>query len=211
MPLLADREFRALGGGETQTTFGAQMSSHDAYGFCMDILARRSDPVVNQARFQAQIQCYKQHRAALCSMELPSSYEDTSKVRAIANRVYARFCRFTYDHLNTYFPESDHRIGFAFATMDDLDSTMHLKLCQWLAGREILQGKNPDAKAEDHAWKDPMRLYCECADIIKEYEETKVGLEEMEEVEEGMGLSRPLDASSMLIGNDADAVQVADM
>ena len=93
-------------------------------------------------------------------------------------------------------------MGFAFATLDALDPVMHTHVCRWLAAREILQGKNPNATAEDHAWKDAARLYCECAALIREYEATKD-----DESAESTGA---IDARALLLGDAPVAVAGGD-
>lgn len=148
-----------------------QMSSHDAYGMCMDIVARIGDDRANRERMRTQTEIYRAYREALLAVAVPKDLDsaDPAEVRQVGACVYNLMCGYTHANLTAYFPRC-RTMRFAFVPIEGLDNTLRARVCQWLAAREILQGQNPEASAVDHGFKDLFRVYCECAAIIQAYE-----------------------------------------
>jgi len=158
-----------------------QSSSHDVYGICMDIAARRNDPADNRRREQDQTVCSDRLKAEMRAILADAAGASEQDFDALGHRMYEAMCAFTtayqlsYTHLGT-------RTSFAYPPLGWIDEGVRMRVREWLAGREILQGKNPAATAADHAWKSVARLYCECAVLVLEFEEPRDGDEQGEKI-----------------------------
>lgn len=159
-----------------------QSSSHDIYGICMDVAARINNIEDNKRRERDQNRLADQLLAEMRTIvqRVGSSVVDYDSA---GSQLYHAMCTFTAAYQLSYMPGAI-RTSFAFPPIGSVSDTMRARIREWLAGREIVQGRNPVATASDHEWKSVPRLYYECAVLVLEFED-KARIEELLVANEG--------------------------
>ena len=161
-----------------------QSSSHDIYGILMDVAARRNDEADNRQREQDQTTHANQLLANMRTIFHKNAAKgDAIDYEAVGAELYYEMNVYTVAYMKSYMPRAN-RISIACPPMDSISDAVRARVREWLAGREIVQGKNPNATAADHGWKSMPRLYYECAALVLEFED-KARIEELLVANEG--------------------------
>jgi hypothetical protein len=146
----------------------AQMSSHDSLAFCVDVMGRRLNWADNEARKRTQMRLTDEFLAWVKAWAWQMDPE--KKPTTVSDDDYHTVCEFNHAYMSSYFPQKKN-MDIRFNPIDEADARMLSRMREWLAAREVVQEKNENAQARDHAWKDARRLLADCLLIVNEYSE----------------------------------------
>ena len=104
-------------------------TSHSLFARALDEAMARNDPKVNVERRRAQTDVFRQLLQVMAAEGFACDSE----------RLYLIYCRFTLEHLATYFPPGyPLDIRFQPASYTVKGDRVHLKLAEYMAGQSIL-------------------------------------------------------------------------
>ena len=110
-------------------------TSHTLLARCLNEAAIRSDLERNKRRKARQMDVFQRFLHALATdgfgMEAPELFQ--------------LYCRFTREHIETYFEEGERYPEVVFGSLEDAPkgSSTHKKMCEFMAGQSILFKDSP--------------------------------------------------------------------